>query len=794
MFTLMIKKAVLYILLFASFIAGAQTYKGEVFIDENKNGIFDNGEQLLQGVAVSDGKNVVETKKNGKFSLKGYSKTRFIFITVPAGYRASGKHYIRVNDSITNYDFGLIKYDRTKEDSKFIQITDTELHQYGEWVDDVKDYASNYNMGFIIHTGDICYVDGMNWHAANINTETMGLPVYYCIGNHDLVKGKYGEELFESLFGPVYYSFDAGNTHFVVTPMRHGDNKPSYTFSQVAAWLSNDLKHVDPEKNLVVFNHDLLTFNDSFVFKGRTGKKVILNNHNLVAWIYGHWHINFMKYHGDNGTVSVCSSPPDKGGINSSPSNFLVYDISKNGKVDVTPVYSYVDHQLVLNNPADSIVFVDDDGVMKIEAEIYDSKSKVKSAKATIYDNNGNFKIFELKPFSDWLWVSSGKISEKFRDIPLKMIFDVKFDDGTEKQLVRLFEIQKGNESVHTFNIPANIWMATPIVKGDKIFIGALDDFNLKNCGVYAFDINTGKQLWFFKTKGSVKNNFCYEDGKIYVTDNMGTAYSLDENSGKVIWQKDLGLNHLGDYNTGSTLENGVYYTGYGDYLQALDIKTGETIWKNTGWKGGEGNTATMTIAGDVLITGANWRALIGQDKNTGKVLWKLKKEKYSSRNSSATWYNDTLYVASQNGFGIVDPLTGELKEYFKEDKYNFLVATKPLILGELIILGTAKNGMVAFNRYTGEEIWNFKTGESLFYTSPYSKPRSSTVESAPGLIKGKLVFGASDGFVYILNPVNGALIKKINLGSPVLAPVSKTGDGFVVADFGGKVTKINID
>ena len=34
----------------------------------------------------------------------------------------------------------------------------------------------------------------------------MSVSVFYCIGNHDLVKGKYGEELFESIYGPVYYS------------------------------------------------------------------------------------------------------------------------------------------------------------------------------------------------------------------------------------------------------------------------------------------------------------------------------------------------------------------------------------------------------------------------------------------------------------------------------------------------------------------------------------------------------------------------------------------------------------
>ena len=59
----------------------------------------------------------------------------------------------------------------------------------------------------------------MKNHIKLMNTENMDCPVFYCIGNHDLVKGKYGEELFESIYGPVYYSFDAGNVHYVVTPM-----------------------------------------------------------------------------------------------------------------------------------------------------------------------------------------------------------------------------------------------------------------------------------------------------------------------------------------------------------------------------------------------------------------------------------------------------------------------------------------------------------------------------------------------------------------------------------------------
>ena len=72
--------------------------------------------------------------------------------------------------------------------------------------------------------------------------------MFYCIGNHDLVKGKYGEEVFENVYGPVYYSFDFGNVHYVVTPMAGGDHQPGYTKEDVYRWLKNDLAQV-PQEN-----------------------------------------------------------------------------------------------------------------------------------------------------------------------------------------------------------------------------------------------------------------------------------------------------------------------------------------------------------------------------------------------------------------------------------------------------------------------------------------------------------------------------------------------------------------
>ena len=787
------KNILLFILLILTFQSVNAAFKGRVFHDHNGNGIYDKGEKGIKGVLISDGLHVVETTKDGKYELKGSKISKFIFITVPAGYKTTLDHFIRIQPNIKSYDFGLLEFDATANKTRFIQITDTETFEYGEWINNLRDYSANNEVGFLVHTGDICYEKGLKFHAENINTKTMGLPVFYCIGNHDLVKGDYGEQLFESLFGPVYYSFDAGNTHFIVTPMRSGDYKPSYTNSQVYDWLVNDLAHVDPSKNVVIFNHDLLTFDDQFIYRAKGRKDINLNEYNLKAWIYGHWHINFLMQHGENGPISVCSSTPDKGGIDHSPSNFLVYDISKKGEIDIDPRYSYVKKHLVINAPSGKDILNNPFDNLEVSVNTYHSVSKTKQVKGILIHENGDKKTFKLSQNTDWNWTAEVPLEKKWKTEQLKIIIETTFENGEKVAKEQSYNSLSGNLSPDfikaqwTTNVKGNIWMAAPIETKGKVFVATIDDFGVKQCGIKALDANSGLSIWEYKTKGSVKNTICYSNDMILATDLFGISYALDAATGKLIWKKELGQKALGAYNTGSVVNDGVFYTGFGNYLQAIDVKTGKTLWINKDWRGGEGATSTMIIADDVLIAGSNWRALYAHDIKTGKLLWEKSEDGYRFRSSSATYLDNTLYVASHKGIGMMDVHTGEMFGYF-ETPFNLQSSTKPLLINNKIIMGSAKEGLLAFNKETGEKIWQVKTGESIFYTAPYSKFSTATVETPPVLIKNQIIFGASDGFLYVVNPKDGTIIQKINLGAPVFASVTSYLNGFFVADFGGSV------
>ncbi|NRF41000.1 PQQ-binding-like beta-propeller repeat protein [Pedobacter foliorum] len=778
-----------------SFIGTANAqFKGTVFLDKNKNKLADLNERGMPNVAVSDGQNVLSTDKEGNFNLPGHSKTRFIFITVPAGYKLTDKHYIKVAGTDKAYDFGLVEDPTSAGASvKMLQITDTETDKYNDWIVNVKNYAKKQGISFIVHTGDICYEKGLNFHANQITSETLGKQIFYCIGNHDLVKGAYGEELFESLFGPVYYSFDAGPAHFIVTPMRSGDFQPSYTVDDVIKWMRNDLAAVDKNKPVIIFNHDLLTYNDQFILKGKQDS-INLNDNNLKAWVYGHWHNNFVRKSEKTGIHYISSAPPDKGGIDNSAGQFLSIEIDKNGVKEVKPHYTYLHKHLVVTTPSGADMVQVKNGSLIINANLYDSETTAKSVRSLIYDSKGN-KVAEttLTANTDWNWEGKIFATKLEKGKPLTLQTEVLFADGEQHIQKQSFTIgikTAGASLKWVNNLKGNIWKTAPLFAEGRLFAATIDDGNNLNCGVTALDPKSGKTLWHYKTRNSIKHEMAYDSGLVLCTDMEGFTYALKASSGALVWKKDLGMKSLPGYISAGVSEKGVYYTGAEGYFQALEVKSGETIWVNKEWRGGEGTPEKMTIAGDVIITGSNWQSLFGHDKKTGKLLWKRSDEGLRFRSSSGKYVDGKLYITGLNSIFVIDPKTGKTLQKIDAD-YEFKVMATPLVTDKYIIMPTAKHGVVAYDVNTLKEIWNTVTGNALVYSAPYAGPESGTVECSVVKYKNKLLFGASDGFLYVLDENSGDVLRKINLGAPIFADLSIVDDTVFIADFAGNVFAI---
>lgn len=798
-------------------------HTGRVYVDANKNGVYDKGEKLLKNVMVSDGLNVVVTATDGTFELPGHAKERFIFITTPSGYKTDNAHYRAISDKNKSYDFGLdILNGKINADGShnFVHIADTEIHNSVDmerWANNVRDYVADEKTAFIMHTGDICYENGLKAHIGLMNTSNMNCPVFYSIGNHDLVKGKYGEELFESIYGPVYFSFNVGNVHYVVTPMAGGDYKPGYTKEDVYRWLKNDLEHVDKNTPVIVFNHDLLSYDDKFIFGINDAEFVDLNAHNLKAWLYGHWHINFVRKQGD--VLAISTANLDKGGIDHSTSAYRVVSVDKKGDVKTQLRYTYINNSIQIASIGNERASINANGKIPISVNAYSAVSPARSVSYTCtMDDKKVVSDVALTQNTDWNWSGEFQLPSSAQNRRVFVEAKVVFNNGEVAKTTESFIYQPNeklsvktnqdwltllNNSAHigiskdtlslplhlswVTNIKANLFFSSPIIYNNTVYVAAVDEDLRGEGGVYALEATTGKLLWKYNTRNSVKNSIACDNGNIFAQDAEGYLYAIDANSGKLSWEKKLGINGLPALVDGLTANNGTVYAGTGKGFAAYNAKTGNEVWRNEGWGQGEGTTSTPTVGRDVVVSGSQWRGLYGNDAKTGKLLWQHANYGLSSRGASPAIHGGLLYIISGESLFILDVKTGAVVSR-KELKVSVDVTSTPLVTDKLIVFGSVDNGLIALDRETLEQKWNVPTLPALIYTAPYTRFPVTTIETSPVLAGSTIFFGASDGILYGVNTSSGKVEWKHATGAPIFSTVAISGNSLFVTDFAGNV------
>lgn len=785
-------------------------YSGRVFIDKNNNGQLDTEEQGLENVLVSNGEIIVKTNDEGHFELGTSNRDRFIFITTPNGYRCA-TFYQPNRGQADDYHFALQEAPIT-DDFSFIHISDTETSDSTLWVKMLRDYGRHQQPAFIIHTGDICYEPGMRFHAEHVNSSTMGLPVYYTVGNHDLVAGDYGEQLYEELFGPTYYSFEVGKVHFIVTPMLSGDYKPQYTKEDVYRWLDNLLSQLPKDQPKVIFNHDLLRTDEGFVYRINEDEAIDLEAHHLKAWVYGHWHNHFYRRHANSEVKSICTALPNKGGIDHSIAAFRVFNMQADGDFSTQLIHSYVDHQMTIAAPAPKTQ-LSPSGELTIMVNAYNSTAP---ADKVTYSLEGK-KSQALSPVSDWSWMSQLPISRKLRKKKsLELAVQGTFSDGVIVEKLQQFEItdfqDKGkNGNWPNFllnagmrpgqvdqiapplqldwvaNVGSNIYHCSPIVADGKVFIASIDDGDAQNCYVYAHDVATGQLLWKSQTRNSIKHAIAYADGLILAADQIGYLYAFEAKDGSLRWERDLELNVLPSYVGGLTTHNGVVYAGDGRRFSAINIENGQLLWQNDEWPQGQGTPAPPSIGNGVILASSNWRHLYAFEVKTGKPLWNNTEHGLRFRNAAPAFYDGAFYTTSKSALFKIAPQTGKVL-LMTETDYNLNASASPAVTKDLIIIGTTNAGIRAFDRRTFQEVWHFETAPAMTVSVPYSGARVKTVAASPVISDGRVYVGGLDGNFYCLDAKSGKKEWSLALGAPIFSTVSITDGRIYLADFGGNL------
>lgn len=336
-------------------------------------------------------------------------------------------------------------------------------------------------------------------------------------------------------------------------------------------------------------------------------------------------------------------------------------------------------------------------------------------------------------------------------------------------------------------NIGAHIFLTSPIIHQHKVFVASVDEERKGKGAVYALDSQTGNLLWKYPVNNAIRNSIVAENGIVYVQTEQGSLFAIKASDGSLCWGRQLHVNEESPLIEGLVVSNGVVYAGSGLALCALDAKSGDVIWQNSGWNQGDATAATPVVADGMLVSFSQSQGLYGNDMLTGEFKWHTDRAELIHRGSSPALYHGLLYLLSGQSLFVIQPETGRIVVR-KEYPFSLKTSSTPLMTDKLIVFGSATEGLIGIDRETLEVVWKVPTGQALTPITSPLREALADIESSPVLSGGIIYFGASDGCLYGINKDNGEVVWKHVAGAPILGSVAISGNALFAVDFGGNV------
>jgi outer membrane protein assembly factor BamB len=286
------------------------------------------------------------------------------------------------------------------------------------------------------------------------------------------------------------------------------------------------------------------------------------------------------------------------------------------------------------------------------------------------------------------------------------------------------------------------------------------------------------RKLWRFTERPLLEFPPIYVGGKLYFVNNNGTAYALDADSGKVLWERSIGrLNASSPTYSRHRLYIVNLVPGH---IVKLDAKTGKIIWKHS--LPGRAESSPVVI-GRTVYFGCEDGNLYALSTISGNVRWSTPLG--GPVKSAPAYYGGTLYVGDYGGYmNAVDAKTGRLKWQSGSLGQGFGTSgqfySTPAVAFGRVYAGNNDDRVYSFDIKDGTLAWSYSTGGYA-----YSGPTVSTTRHSPPTV----YIGSFDGNVYALDAKDGSLRWSRSAGGQVVGSLSAIGDIVYVAEFTNNTT-----
>lgn len=253
------------------------------------------------------------------------------------------------------------------------------------------------------------------------------------------------------------------------------------------------------------------------------------------------------------------------------------------------------------------------------------------------------------------------------------------------------------------FPVKHGVEASGAIYLNQRVVFGAKDGF------IYSLDANTGKLVWKFFAKAEVLSDVLVHDGAVYVLSGANVLYKIDADTGKQKWvYSRVQRNRFSVRGGSKALAYGsALYVGFSDgFFVSLKLSDGSLNWERKLGSGGRLQDVDMSPVrrGNLVYVSSYDGALYALGINDGSIRWRLDQGGYSKPLITGS---KLLYPTSRKELSLIDADSGKLEWSIKLKS----VAGSPSMINNLWVIPLVDGSTMILDSVTKKQVGSYNPG-----------------------------------------------------------------------------------
>lgn len=565
---------------------------------------------------------------------------------------------------------------------KFAQLTDTHVGGATGAEDlrrTVQDINEQEGIDFVVLSGDVTEFGSDDELAlAKQILDSLLIPLHVLPGNHDSNWSESGANSFRRVFGSETFFFEHKGFQFIGTTS--GPNmrmSPGQIPRENLVWMDSVFQaHPDVGKPLIAINHYPLdsSLNNWYEKVDR------LKERNIQLALCGHGHQNKLyDWEGITGVMarSNLRANEEVGGYN------IITITTDSAHFQVRHPLSHTeDHwlKIALSAPA------------KADGEVY--------APRPDYSGNESAPVEVIWTYQDHGDIGGGLSTDGSHVFTANTVGDV-----------YALDIETGKLR-WSYRTGGKVY-STPAYADGVVVLGSSDHF------IYGIDAQSGALRWCVETDKAVLGSPVIDGRSLYVGGSDGIFRCLDTRDGRIVWEFDKVKGYVSTLPT--IADNKVIFGSWGNGFYALDKVDGTLLWE---WDNGHANRMFSAAAcypvvsdGKVFIVAPD-RYMTALDLETGEEVWREKKTDHRVRESIGLSINgERVYAKTMDGslIGVATRSDHMDIDWVSSLRLPYEISPTNIAVANALAFVPSHSGLLsAVSETDGSVLWQYKISNAM--------------------------------------------------------------------------------